>query len=121
MKKILVVEDNYKNRELLEAVLQAQGYRVITAVNGNEGIYKAKEHKPDLILMDIQMPRIDGFKAAKALKSDPQTSGLKIIAVTSFAMKGDREEILDADFDAYMSKPLDTRKLVKLVNDMIAC
>lgn len=110
-KKILVVEDNKKNRILIRDVLRYYGYEVIEAENGAEGVKMAKEHLPDLILLDIQMPVMDGFKALKILKDMPETRNIKVIALTSFAMAGDREKILHAGFDDYLSKPVDTRKL----------
>lgn len=110
-KKILVVEDNKKNRTLIRDVLRYYGYEVIEAENGAEGVKMAKEHLPDLILLDIQMPVMDGFKALKILKDMPETRNIKVIALTSFAMAGDREKILHAGFDDYLSKPVDTRKL----------
>jgi len=109
--KILIVEDNEKNRTLVKDVLEYHGYEVIEARDGKEGIKMAKEHKPDLILMDIQMPVMDGITAGRILKNDLETKHIKIIALTSFAMKGDKEKILKAGFDDYISKPIDTRKL----------
>jgi CheY-like chemotaxis protein len=120
MKKILVVEDNRFNRRLLEDILEGRGYRVIIAENGEEGIKKAKAEQPHLILMDIQIPRMDGYEAARLIKKDTTTSAIKIIAVTSLAMKGDREKIMAAGFDGYMVKPLDTRELARLVDRMLA-
>ncbi len=114
-KKILVVEDNEKNRVLVRDILKYYGYEVIEAEDGKEGIQMAKEHMPDLILMDMQMPVMNGFSAAKALRSDPDTRDIRLVAVTSFTMKGDREKILDAGFDDYIAKPINTRKLPELV------
>lgn len=110
-KKILVVEDNEKNRRLLKDVLEYHGYDVIEAENGEMAIEKAKERKPDLIIMDIQMPVMDGMAAAKAIRGDAETKRIPIIALTSFAMKGDRERFMEAGFDDYIAKPIDTRKL----------
>jgi len=109
--KILIVEDNEKNRTLVKDVLEYHGYEIIEARDGKEGIKMAKEHKPDLILMDIQMPVMDGITAGRILKNDPETKDIKIIALASFAMKGDKEKILKAGFDDYIAKPIDTRKL----------
>ena len=108
---VLVVEDNEKNRILIRDVLLYYGYEVIEAGNGAEGVKLAKERLPDIILLDIQMPIMDGFKALKILKDMPETRNIKVIALTSFAMAGDREKILRAGFDDYLSKPVDTRKL----------
>ncbi len=108
---ILIVEDNAHNRILLRDVLTFQGYAVAVACDGNEAIKVARELRPDLILMDIQMPGMDGMVAGSILKADPATSGLKIIALTSFAMRGDQERFLAAGFDDYLSKPINTREL----------
>ena len=117
--KILVVEDNKKNRLLLKDILMYYGYEVIEAVNGKEGVRLAIEHKPDLILMDIQMPVMNGFRAGEVLKDNPDTKHIKIVAVTSFAMKGDREKILKAGFDGYIAKPIDTKQLPEIVKELI--
>jgi CheY-like chemotaxis protein len=95
------------------------GYEVIEAANGEEGVSLAIEHKPDLVLMDIQMPVMNGFRAGKILRENPDTKHIKIIAVTSYAMKGDREKILKAGFDAYIAKPVDTKQLSQIVKELI--
>ncbi|GBE00011.1 polar-differentiation response regulator DivK [bacterium BMS3Abin07] len=110
-KKILVAEDNEKNRKLIRDVLRYYGYDVIETENGAECVETAKEHLPDLILLDIQMPVMDGFRAIKVLKEMPETKHIKVIALTSFAMVGDREKILEAGFDDYIAKPINTRQL----------
>lgn len=117
--KILIVEDNNKNRLLIVDVLKYHGYEVIEAKNGEEGIRMAKENRPDLILMDLHMPVMDGFKAIEIIKDDPVTKKIKIIAVTSFAMKGDRDKVLSAGADDYIAKPIDTRKLPKIVKRVL--
>ncbi|MGB5195689.1 MAG: response regulator [Candidatus Deferrimicrobium sp.] len=114
-KKVLVVEDNGNNLLLTKDILRHHGYEVIEAGNGHEAIRLARERNPDLILMDIQMPVMDGIAAGRILKGDPATRQIKIIAVTSFAMKGDREKILEAGFDDYIAKPLNTRELPLIV------
>jgi len=119
MKKILIVEDNEKNRILVRDILQHFGYEVIEAENGEEGIRIAKEQKPVLTLMDMQMPVMDGFKAIKVLRADPGTENMKIIAVTSFAMKGDRERVIEIGADDYLPKPLNTRKLRKVIKGIL--
>lgn len=116
---ILVIEDNEKNLLLMRDILTYRHYEVIEARDGESGIKMAKERKPDLIIMDIQMPVMDGFSATKILKRDPQTKEIKIIGVTSFAMKGDKERILAAGFDDYISKPIDTRQLPELIKKYI--
>lgn len=118
--KILIVEDNEKNRRLLRDVLQFHGFEVIEAVNGEEGIIMARAEKPDIILMDMQMPVMDGFAAIRTLKSDPTLNQIKIVAVTSFAMTGDREKIIAAGADGYVSKPIDTRELPAMLKELSA-
>jgi two-component system, cell cycle response regulator DivK len=113
--KILIVEDNENNRSLFRDILTFHGYGVAVAADGQEGVTLARELMPDLILMDIQMPGMDGITAGGILKGDPATSGLKIIALTSFAMRGDLEKFLAAGFDGYLSKPIRTRELPGLV------
>jgi len=113
--KILIVEDNENNRCLFRDILIFHGYQVSVATDGKDGVALARELKPDLILMDIQMPGMDGMTAGGILKGDPATSGLKIVALTSFAMRGDKEKILAAGFDGYLSKPISTRELPGLV------
>ena len=117
--RILIVEDNPQNRLLMVDILTAHGYEVLEATDGEEGIAAARLHKPDLILLDMQMPVMDGMAAARILKADPETAAIKILAVTSFAMKGDRERILAAGVDEYIAKPIDTRQLPLLVRSML--
>ncbi|MDO8281200.1 MAG: response regulator [Thermodesulfovibrionia bacterium] len=118
-KKILIVEDNEQNRRLMRDILKYYGYEIIEAENGDEGIKMTKIHKPDLILMDMQMPVMDGFAATQILKKDAETKNIKIIAVTSFAMVGDKERIMGAGADDYIAKPIDTRQLPKIVEKIL--
>ena len=117
--KILVVEDNELNRVLLKDVLEHYGYEVTEAVNGAEGLRRAREHPPDLLFLDIQMPVMDGFAVIRALRNDPVPGIRKIIALTSFAMRGDRERIMAAGFDGYLTKPIDTRELPHMVRQWL--
>ena len=117
--RILIVEDNANNRSLFRDILALHGYEVSLAADGQEGVALARELMPDLILMDIQMPGMDGLTAGGILKGDPATSGLKIVAITSFAMRGDQEKILAAGFDGYLSKPISTRELPGLVKQWL--
>jgi two-component system cell cycle response regulator DivK len=117
--KILIVEDNEKNRTLIKDVLEYHGYEVIEAGNGLEGIKIAKENNPDLILMDLQMPVMNGYEAIKIIKTDAEIKYTKIIAITSFAMVGDREKILEAGADEYISKPIDIRQLPEIVKNIL--
>lgn len=113
--KILIAEDNENNKLLLRDLLNVNGYETTEVGNGIECLKMARELMPDLILMDIQMPGMDGVTAAKLLKKDELTSELKIIALTSFAMHGDAERFLAKGFDGYLAKPINTRELPGLV------
>ena len=115
MKKILVVEDNDKNLRLIVDILKYYKYEVIEAENGAEAVTSAVNQLPDLILMDIQMPVMDGFTALKLLRDNSATRDIKVIALTSFAMSGDREKILSAGFNDYIAKPMDTRALPEIM------
>jgi two-component system cell cycle response regulator DivK len=118
-KKILIVEDSPINRRLISDILKYYGYEIIEAENGEEGIRKTKEHNPDLIIMDLQMPVMNGYETIRILKNYPETKHIKIIAVTSFAMAGDREKALETGADEYISKPINTRELPKVVERLL--
>lgn len=117
--KILVVEDNEKNRLLIADILKYHGYEVVEAEDGVKGLKMASELRPDLILLDMQMPAMDGFSFVKEIKKDLELKNLKIIVITSFAMKGDREKILAWGVNDYISKPIDTRQLPKIIEKHI--
>lgn len=119
MHKILVVEDNERSRTLLREVLTSDGYEVIEARNGDEGLKAAKEHNPALILMDIQMPVMEGLACLKQIRENAEIGHIKIVALTSFAMKGDRDKFMEAGFDGYMTKPIDIDQLTESVNGFI--
>ena len=106
-KRILYIEDNPENRLLMRRVLMAEGYLVEEASDGNTGLQKAAESPPDLILMDINLPEIDGYEVTARLKQLPNMAGVPIIAVTANVMKGDREKTLAAGCDGYIQKPID--------------
>ncbi len=106
-KRILYIEDNPENRMLMRRVLMAEGYQVEEATDGQSGLEKAAESPPDLILMDINLPEIDGYEVTARLKQLPNMSGVPIIAVTANVMKGDREKTLAAGCDGYIQKPID--------------
>ena len=108
-RKALIVDDIEKNRRLLRMLLEYGGFEVIEAEEGQTGVMLAKEHKPDIILMDIQMPVMDGVAAMKAIRADPELSAIPIIAVTSYAMQGDMEHFLNQGFNSYISKPINTK------------
>src|SRR5579863_2286381 len=107
MKKILVAEDNPANRELMREVLSGRGYEVIEACDGLEALQRIEETRPDLILLDIQLPVLDGFAVLTKLRENPDYKDLRVIAVTANAMREDRERGLNAGFDAYINKPID--------------
>jgi len=113
---ILIVEDNEKNLKLLRDFLQFRGYETIEADTGEAGIELAREEQPSMILMDVQLPGIDGMQAMKSLKSDPITQRIPIIALTSFAMKGDREQFIKEGFDDYISKPINIKEIPEIIN-----
>jgi two-component system cell cycle response regulator DivK len=109
--RILVVEDNERNLKLVRDVLQYAGYDVIAASSGEQGVALARERMPDLVLMDLQMPEMDGTEALHRLRDDPLTRAIPVVAVTAFAMKDDRERALNAGFDSYLEKPISVRAL----------
>lgn len=118
-RKILIVEDNEQNRLLLKDVLAYHGFEVLEAADGAQGVKLARQHLPELIFMDLQMPVMDGYAAIAAIKADPATRHIRIIALTSYAMKGDREKVLAAGADEYLAKPLDTRQLPEVVRQVL--
>jgi two-component system cell cycle response regulator DivK len=114
---ILIVEDNEKNMKLFRDVLQATGYRTLEATSGEQAVELATEHLPDLILMDIQLPGMDGMTALGQLRENEQTAGTTVIALTAQAMQGDRERFLEAGFDGYLSKPVNVSEFVATVKN----
>lgn len=117
---ILVVDDHPPNVVLLQHLLQINGYGVATAADAHEAQAAIARQRPDLILMDLQLPGIDGFELTRRLKADTATAGIPVIAVTSFAMSGDKERALAAGCDGYVAKPIDTRTLPSLVAGFLA-
>jgi two-component system, cell cycle response regulator DivK len=107
---VLIVDDNEKNMKLARDVLRLGGLRTLEAMTAGEGISLAQEHLPDVILMDIRLPDMDGTVAARTLKDDPRTARIPIVALTSLAMKGDREVLLASGFDGYLEKPISVRE-----------
>lgn len=120
MKKILVIEDNPVNLELVTDLLEVAGYEILQASSAEEGIETARADNPDLILMDVRLPRMDGLTATGILKADAATRHITIIALTAQAMKGDEQRALEAGCDAYLSKPIDTRELPRVIARMLA-
>lgn len=106
---ILIVEDNERNLKLVRDILQYNGYQTIEARNAADGVALAAEHRPDLILMDIQLPDVDGVTALSRLRADSRTASIGVVALTAFAMTDDRHHLLAAGFDGYLEKPIDVR------------
>jgi len=117
--KVLIVEDNPLNMRLIEMVLQVNSYTLLKATDGEEALDIATRERPDLVLMDIRLPKVSGLEVARRLKENPAFSHIPIIALTAHAMKGDKEKAIEAGCDSYLSKPIDTRELPKLVADML--
>jgi two-component system cell cycle response regulator DivK len=117
--RILIVEDNQDNRELIVKALRINGYKVIEAVDGEEAIEKAKSERPDLILMDLFIPKIDGYEVTRRLKGNDEFKNIPVIACTAHAMKGDMEDALAAGCDGYIPKPIDVRQLSNQINSFL--
>jgi two-component system, cell cycle response regulator DivK len=117
---ILIVEDNENNRMLVRDVLQSRGYQTAETDNGEEGVRLARERRPALILMDIQLPGINGMDALKLLRADAETRDIPVMAVTASAMTHDRQKIMATGFDAYQSKPLNVKEFVEAVRSILA-
>ena len=120
MSKILVAEDNLPNRELIREILEGCGYEVIEAADGRQALDKLEESLPDLVLLDIQMPVLDGYAVVRKLRQTPRFAGLKVLALTAYAMQGDREKALESGFDGYLTKPIDMVSLSKEIADLLA-
>lgn len=119
MAKILLVEDNEMNRDMLSRRLKKKGFEVEIAVDGQEGVDKASTVNPDLILMDLSLPVLDGWGATKAIKSNSTTANIPVIALTAHAMAGDREKALEAGADEYDTKPIDLKRLLSKINSFL--
>jgi two-component system cell cycle response regulator DivK len=118
-KTVLVVEDNELNMKLFHDLLEANGYNIVQTRNGLEAIDLAREHHPDLILMDIQLPEVSGLEVTKWIKEDDELRSIPVIAVTAFAMKGDEERIRQGGCEAYLSKPISVAKFLETVKTYI--
>jgi len=114
---ILVVEDNNKNRVLFRDILQAKGYKTLEAKTGEEALILLQNEMPDLILMDIQLPGKDGITITREIKENVVTKDIPVFALTSYAMKGDKEKMIEAGFDGYLSKPIKVKEFLKTVDD----
>jgi CheY-like chemotaxis protein len=119
-KVVLIIEDDPKSLKLFQALLQAEGHVTLEATDGKQGVGIAKVKKPDLILMDIQLPVMDGVKAARILKADQATKDIPIMALTAYAMKGDKERICEAGCDGCITKPVDTREFLKKIAEYLS-
>ncbi|MFQ6040015.1 MAG: response regulator [Candidatus Poribacteria bacterium] len=117
--KILIVEDNDRNRRLIRIVLKAKGYEVIEATTAEEAIIQVNNEPIALILMDIQLPKMDGLELTQKIKESPDTKDIPIIALTAYAMKGDKEKFLNSGCDAYIGKPINTKELPKIIADFL--
>jgi two-component system cell cycle response regulator DivK len=118
-KKVLIVEDNELNMKLFHDLLDAQGYQTLQTREGLQALALAREHRPDLILMDIQLPEISGLEVTKWLKEDDDLSHIPVVAVTAFAMKGDEERIREGGCEAYLSKPISVGKFLETVRHFL--
>jgi len=116
-KRVLIVEDNEKNMKLVRDVLQATGYSTLEATTGEEAIELSLSQAPALVLMDVQLPGIDGVEALERLRQNERTASIPVLALTAQAMSGDRERFLEAGFDGYLSKPVDVRELIEAVRE----
>lgn len=119
MPRILLVEDNEMNRDMLSRRLARKGYEVVIAVDGQEGVEKTERESPDLVLMDMSLPVLDGWEATRRLKASDQTKHIPIIALTAHAMSGDREKTLDAGCDDYDTKPIEMPRLLQKIDALL--
>jgi CheY-like chemotaxis protein len=119
LKTVLIVEDNEMNRELFTLLVNSLGCKILQAKDGEEGVRVAKENNIDLILMDIQMPKMDGITALKLLRSDDRTRDIPVIALTSYAMKGDKERYLEYGFSDYITKPIEKKQFLNALKSIL--
>ena len=119
MPKVLVVEDNEMNRDMLTRRLQRRGYEVIISVDGEDGVAKARSDSPDIILMDMDLPVLDGWAATRKLKSSPETRSIPVLALTAHAMAGDRERALEVGCDDYDTKPVEFSRLTEKIETLL--
>ncbi len=120
MKRILMVEDTEDNRQIVRDLVATTDYELIEAADGAAGVVAAGAHRPDLILMDIQLPLVDGYEATRRIKADPALRHIPIIAVTSYALSGDEAKALAAGCDGYVAKPFSPRQLLAMIHDFMA-
>lgn len=117
--RILIVEDNLQSMRLIEMTLKAKGYTLLEAFDGEEAIEVAVRERPDLVILDIQLPKMSGLEVTKKLRETPEFAHTPIIAITAYAMKGDKEKVIDAGCDLHLSKPINTRELPALIAQML--
>jgi len=117
--RILLVEDNPDNFELIRFLLEREGYQVLEARDGSQGLRMARSERPDLVLMDLSLPQVDGWSAATQLKADPQTAGIPLVAITAHTLPGDRKRALESGFDGYISKPINVTSLNETVKEAL--
>src|ERR1041385_9084409 len=117
--RVLIMEDNKANLDLVEYLLKASGYTTLSARDGEEGVRTAQKERPDLIICDLQMPIMDGYEVVRELKKDPLLRSIPVIAVTALSMPGDRNNVLAAGFDGYLSKPIDPETFVRTVEGFL--
>jgi CheY-like chemotaxis protein len=113
MKRVLIAEDNAVNRELLRELLEVRGYEVTEACDGEEALVMVEQARPDILLLDLGMPKLDGFGVVRKVRENPRLVDLPVLAVTAYAMRGDREEVLKAGFNGYLSKPINATALAE--------
>ena len=116
---VLVIEDNEKNRRLVRVLLRSRHYQILEAASGDEALAILERQRPDLILMDIQLPEIDGLSLTRLIKEDMRHTDVPIIALTAYAMKGDQEKFIEAGCDGYISKPINTREFPALIESYL--
>ena len=119
MAKLLLVEDNDMNRDMLSRRLERRGFQIIMAIDGQQGVELAQSESPDLILMDMSLPVLDGWEATRRLKAEPKTSTIPIIALTAHAMAGDRERAMDAGANDYDTKPIELPRLLEKIQTLL--
>jgi len=117
--RILLIEDHPMNRDMLVRRLRRRGFYMLEAVDGLQGVAVARQHHPDLILLDISIPEIDGYEVARRLRADPQTAGIPIVALTAHALEEDRQRALDAGCDEYTTKPVDFKALLAIIERIL--
>jgi two-component system, cell cycle response regulator DivK len=120
MKKLLLVEDNEMNRDMLSRRLARRGYEIVVAIDGSQGLAEATRHLPDLIIMDMSLPVLDGWESTRALKEQPETRSIPVLALTAHAMAGERERALEAGCNDYDTKPVDFTRLLGKIETLLS-